>query len=194
MTPQNKGPRRWWICQTPGFDGDAYDTDPRTWNNGAKKREPTEVVEASSFDQLKAELELANNRLTESIAYNEATQEELELADEDKVKIWKELTAAREAIEKEKKCHSLAKLACEQLIKERTTYRTIDSLLGDNGEICELHDDIEALEAKCEDYKTQCEKLLEYLKDVIRNSYDILAKKHCSNGLAEHEAWLKEQK
>lgn len=43
-------------------------------------------------------------------------------------------------------------------------------------------------------YKTQCEKLLEFLKDVIRNSSDILAKKHCSNGLAEHETWLKKQK
>lgn len=104
-----------------------------------------------------------------------------------------ELKAAREEIEKEKKCHSLAKLACEQLIKERTLYRTVDALLGDNGRICELHDDIEALGAEYDAYKAQCEKLLEYLKDVIRNSSDILAKKHCSNGLAEHETWLKER-
>lgn len=36
----------------------------------------------------------------------------------------------------------------ESLKKERTAYRTLNSLMGDNGVICELHDDIEALQAK----------------------------------------------
>lgn len=36
----------------------------------------------------------------------------------------------------------------EALIKERTAYRTLKSLMADNAEVCELHDDIEALEAK----------------------------------------------
>lgn len=167
-------PRRWWI------DPDDLVSVFSNMSDDIKLRCIC-VVTAKAYDELKAKYKALEN---------DAGQ----LAHNSTINLGRVLNAAKEEIEKEKKCHSLAKLACEQLIKERTTYRTIDSLLGDNGEICELHDDIEALEAKCEDYKTQCEKLLEYLKDVIRNSSDILAKKHCSNGLAEHETWLKEQK
>lgn len=47
----------------------------------------------------------------------------------------------------------------ERLKQERVTYRTMDSLLGDNGTICELHDDIEALEALL----TQAEQALEIM-------------------------------
>jgi len=38
--------------------------------------------------------------------------------------------------------------AYEKLLKERKSYRTLDALMSDNGQICELHDDIEALETK----------------------------------------------
>lgn len=82
--------------------------------------------------------------------------------------------------------------AFDQLKAElRETKDTI--LVISNGAI-KLSDKRDELQAELTAAREQCEKLLEYLKDVIRNSSDILAKKHCSNGLAEHETWLKEQK
>lgn len=60
-------PREWWICQTPGYDGDAYDTDPRTWSHKdypmAGKREPTNVIEKSAYDSLEAKLKIATEAL-----------------------------------------------------------------------------------------------------------------------------------
>jgi hypothetical protein len=63
MTPEKKEPRVWWICQSKGFDGDAYDTDPETWTNPPKygQRPATKVIEHSAY----RELEEANKRLRE---------------------------------------------------------------------------------------------------------------------------------
>lgn len=52
------------------------------------------------------------------------------------------------------------KLENERLIKERIAYRTLNSLMGDNGRICELHDEMDEL-------KAEAEKLAEALNKYI---------------------------
>lgn len=52
MNTPAKKPREWWICQTPGFDGDAYDSDPATWAEPKAVRPPREkyhVIEHSAY-------------------------------------------------------------------------------------------------------------------------------------------------
>lgn len=52
-------PREWWICQTEGFDGDAYDTDPALWSlsesSYSTQRRKHHVIEKSAYDKLRAD-------------------------------------------------------------------------------------------------------------------------------------------
>ncbi len=36
--------KTWWIRQTPGYDGDAYDTDPKTWAHDVDNRIGIQVI------------------------------------------------------------------------------------------------------------------------------------------------------
>lgn len=45
------------------------------------------------------------------------------------------------------RCDQLQK-RCQDLEKERVTYRTLSALMSDNASMCELYDDVEALEEK----------------------------------------------
>ncbi len=56
----NSEAREWWICQTNGYDGDAYDTDPATWIPPKVmpydiRRFKYHVIEKSAYDQAKSD-------------------------------------------------------------------------------------------------------------------------------------------
>lgn len=53
-----------------------------------------------------------------------------------------------------------AKQEIDELRGEIITYRTLESLMADNGRVCELYDDIDALEAKLSTCVQALEKIL----------------------------------
>lgn len=63
--PERTVPREWWICQTDGYDGDAYNSDPATWDNGNehRRRPATHVIEKRAYDLLSERYAFAIERV-----------------------------------------------------------------------------------------------------------------------------------
>jgi hypothetical protein len=55
MSDADSKSREWWICQTEGYDGDAYDSDPDKWEPPGDMRGPQRhkhhVVEHSAYQE-----------------------------------------------------------------------------------------------------------------------------------------------
>lgn len=131
----------------------------------------------------KADRLFENNR--KLVAELEAVQEELKLLNEQYAACCAECQG-----ESEENFH--LRKERDELLKERAAYRTLNSLMADNAEVCELHDDIEALEAKLAEKDAQREKHNQELSDaykIFQADLDaaIAAKKKAWEGNKQYE-------
>lgn len=149
------------------------------------RSEVIHVIEKSAYDKIKEELAEARRDLDahKSIC---AQYSELVVARADNHELRKELTEARAEIERLGREDDLlttaleqARAECEKLTKERTTYRTLNSLMGDNGQICELHDEIDQLKLLTEQQAAELERLKAWFTErtvhVFRHEGELVA-------------------
>lgn len=133
----------------------------KRWLNDHLKTAQKDIEKLKALIKLNAENGKAD-RLFENnrklVAELEAVQEELKLLNEQYAACCAECQG-----ESEENFH--LRKERDELLKERAAYRTLNSLMADNAEVCELHDDIEALEAKLAEKDAQREKHNQELSD-----------------------------